>query len=96
VGSNQSEGKKIVLWGSGSKGVAFLTTLGIRDEVEFVVDINPRKHGTFMAGTGQEIVSPEFLQEYEPDIVVIMNPAYKGEISSALDGLGLVPQVVAV
>ena len=96
VRSNQREGRKIVLWGSGSKGVAFLTTLGIRDEVEYVVDINPRKHGTFMAGTGQEIVSPEFLQEYEPDIVVIMNPAYKGEIRSALDGLGLAPQVVAV
>ena len=29
-----------------------------------------------MAGTGQEIVAPEFLDEYRPDLVVAMNPIY--------------------
>ena len=54
------------IWGAGSKGVAFLTTLELRDEIELVVDINPHKHGKFMAGTGQEIVAPERLTSTGP------------------------------
>ena len=49
------------MWGSGSKGVAFLTALNMHTpdcEIEYVVDINPFREGEYMAGTGQEIVSP--------------------------------------
>jgi SAM-dependent methyltransferase len=91
----KAEGKKVVVWGSGSKGVAYLTTLGIRDEVEVVVDINPYKHGKFMPGTGQEIVSPEFLREYRPDHVVVMNPIYVDEIRESLLAMGLSPSISA-
>src|SRR5690606_17522976 len=35
-------GKKTVLWGGGSKGVAFLTTLDVREGIEYAVDVNPR------------------------------------------------------
>ncbi len=62
----KSNNQKVVLWGGGSKGVAFLTTLNITDQIKYAVDINPYKHGTFLAGTGQEIVSPEFLKDYNP------------------------------
>ena len=89
-------GRKTVLWGSGSKAVAFLTTLGVTDEIEYVVDINPNKHGTFMAGTGHEIVGPSFLKIYEPDVVIIMNPVYTEEISSQLAELGLSPEIKTV
>ncbi|MEM8535890.1 MAG: methyltransferase domain-containing protein, partial [Chloroflexota bacterium] len=81
--------KRVVLWGSGSKAVAFLTTLGITDEVAYGVDINPHKHGTYLAGTGHEIVGPEFLREYQPDIVIAMNPIYREEIQRDLDRLGV-------
>lgn len=53
-------GKKIVLWGSGSKAVSFLTTLGVGDAIEYVVDINPHRHGYYLPTTGQQIVAPEF------------------------------------
>ena len=92
----QTEGRKVVLWGSGSKGVAFLTTLDVADEVKYVVDINPNKHGTFMAGTGHEIVGPEFLQAYRPDVVIIMNPIYEPEISAQLADMGLTVEVMTV
>jgi hypothetical protein len=88
----KAEGKKVVLWGGGSKGVAFLTTLGLTlDDVEVAVDINPIKTGTFMAGTGQEIVAPSFLAGYRPDVVVIMNPVYRQEITADLTAMGLSP-----
>lgn len=92
----KADGKRVVLWGSGSKGVAFLTTLGIRDEIEYTVDINPNKHGTYMAGTGQEIASPAFMQTYQPDAVIVMNPVYRDEIQRTLAGMGLHPEVMTV
>ncbi|UCG57949.1 MAG: methyltransferase domain-containing protein [Phycisphaerales bacterium] len=82
-------GQRTVLWGSGSKAVAFLTTLGITDEIEYVVDINPYKRGRFTLGAGQEIVSPEFLTRYRPDKVIVMNPIYCDEIGRNLDQLGV-------
>lgn len=85
-----NNGKNVVLWGAGSKGVAFLTALGITYEtMPYAVDINPHKHGTFLAGTGQEIVSPRFLTMYRPDAVIVMNPIYEDEIRKELAELGV-------
>ena len=89
-------GNRIVLWGSGSKGVAFLTTLQIHDEIARVVDINPHKHGKFMPGTGQEIVAPESLADDPPTHVIIMNAIYEGEIRQSLNRLGLAPVLLPV
>lgn len=90
------DGRRVVLWGGGSKAVAFLTTLALAGEVEYIVDINPLKHGTFLAGTGQEIVSPDFLRQYRPDVVVVMNPIYCDEIRADLNGMGLEPKILPV
>ena len=87
---------KVIIWGGGSKGVAFLTTLQIYEEIQFVVDINPYKHGTYIAGTGQEIVAPEFLKEYKPDVVIVMNPIYCDEIRRDLRTLNQTPELIAV
>lgn len=93
----QADGRHIVLWGGGSKGVAFLTTLNLTlEDIRYVVDINPNKTGTFMAGTGQEIVAPAFLKNYRPDVVIIMNPIYKEEIENDLANLGLSPEILTV
>ncbi len=90
-------GQKVVLWGGGSKGVAFLTTLGVTtDIITYVVDINPHKAGTYMAGTGQEIVSPDFLKSYKPDVVIAMNPIYREEIRRDLNLMGLSPELQSV
>jgi len=82
-------GRKTVIWGSGSKGVAFLTTLGTGAEVAGAVDINPYRKGTFMAGTGHEIVEPGRLVELRPGAVVLMNPVYTGEVEDELKRLGV-------
>lgn len=89
-------GKRIVLWGSGSKGVAMLTTLGITDQIQYVVDINPYRHDKYMPGTGQQIVAPEFLQTYRPELVIAMNPVYCREITSTLERLGIDARCIAV
>ncbi len=91
-----SMGKKIIIWGGGSKGVAFLTTLGIVDEIKYVVDINPKKKDTYMAGTGQRIVLPEYLKEYRPDVVIVMNSIYRTDIEKDLSMMGLNPDIINV
>lgn len=81
------EGERVVVWGSGSKGVTFLNVL--HPDVEYIVDLNPRKQGMFVPGTGQQIVAPEFLRNYKPDTVIIMNPIYRNEIGENLRQMGL-------
>jgi SAM-dependent methyltransferase len=92
----KAEGKRVAIWGSGSKGVAFLTSLQDPDAVSWVVDINPYRHGMFMAGTGHEVVAPEFLRTARPDVVVVMNPIYTREIGEQLQTLGVHSELVGV
>lgn len=87
--------RKTVIWGAGSKGVSYLTTLADERAIEFAVDINPFKHGMYMAGTGQRIVGPEFLAEYQPDLVVAMNDIYLDEIRAELDRVGVAADLTA-
>jgi hypothetical protein len=89
-------GHRVALWGGGSKAVAFLTTLGIEEEIPYAVDINPKKHGTYLAGTGQEVVAPAFLKEYQPDTVIVMNPVYREEIWQDLKRMGLEPELINI
>ncbi len=85
--------KKAVVWGGGSKGVTFLNVLE-PSAVKYLLDINPRKHGKHVAGTGQQIVPPSFLIEHQPDVVIIMNRVYEGEIQQTLTDLAISPQII--
>lgn len=90
----QRSGKKVVVWGAGSKGITYLNTLGSAGEVAYAVDINPRKEGMYITGAGQPIRSPSFLQEDVPDVVLVMNPVYLAEIEQTLNSLGVNAEVV--
>ena len=59
----------------------------IGDEIEYAVDINPGKQGSYLAGSGQEIVAPAFLADYRPDVVIVMNRIYEKEIAEQLAAL---------
>ena len=85
-----TQNEKTVLWGAGAKAVAFLNYLDIpANQIEFVVDINPKKHGTYLPGTGQRIVPAESLLEYKPDSILVMNPQYLSEIHSMMKEIGV-------
>jgi SAM-dependent methyltransferase len=84
-------GQRTALWGGGSKAVAFLTTLGATATVAYAVDVNPRRHGTFIAGTAQKIVAPAHLAAKPPDALIVMSPIYLAEIQAELDRRHLRP-----
>lgn len=89
-------GQRAVSWGAGSKGVTFLNLLNIQDSIQYVVDLNPRKQGMYVAGTGQKIVPPEFLRDYQPDVIFVMNHIYENEIRQLTADLGLNPELLCV
>lgn len=87
--------RRVVVWGSGSKGVAFLTVVGdYARTIEYVVDINPNRWDNYMAGAGQKIVGPEYLKSYRPDVVIVMNPIYREEICAELHRQSLEVEVI--
>ena len=89
-------GKRIVVWGAGSKGVTFLNTIEHGERIRYVVDVNPHKQGRYVAGTGQEVVSPEETARLHPDTILVMNPIYKGEILAKVSDLGLDAEIMVV
>ncbi len=88
------EKKRVVVWGVGSKGVTFLNTLKIQDKNKYVVDINPYKQGKYVPGTGQMIMPPESLRKIQPDIIIVMNPAYTDEVQHIIKSMNVTAQVI--
>ena len=95
VRSRMAEGP-VVLWGSGSKAVAFMHATATGEHIEHVVDVNPYRQGRFVACTGQQILSPEQLPPVSPRSVIVMNRVYVPEISALLEKLGVVTEVLAL
>jgi SAM-dependent methyltransferase len=88
---------RTALWGAGAKGVTFLNAMR-EHEIAVVVDVNPRKAGSFVPGTGHRILSPEELVSTEMPVetVVGANGIYLAEVRAELERLGLHPEVVAL
>ncbi len=90
----EARSEKFVVWGAGSKGVTFLNICDRMGRIRFVTDVNARKHGKYIPGSGQEIVPPDFLREYQPDSIIVMNPIYEAEVRDAVGVLGLQPRIL--
>lgn len=88
--------QRVAVWGAGSKGVSFLNFLrneGI--DVSAVIDVNPRKQGRFVPGTGHRVDGPEVLKQ-GIDTILLMNPLYVDEVEKIARGIGVTAPVVAV
>ena len=93
----EEDKKNVVVWGAGSKGATFLNVLlPARSLVKYVVDVNPRKQGKYVSGSGQKIVSPDSIREYQPDVICVMNPIYSNEIQKMINGMNLRANLVSV
>jgi SAM-dependent methyltransferase len=86
----------VVIWGSSSKGVAFLHALERPEAVRAAVDVNPNRHSKYMLGTGQPIVAPQELIRLRPRTVIAMNSIYRDEIAENLEALGVSTELLAL
>ncbi|HTX04833.1 MAG TPA: class I SAM-dependent methyltransferase [Steroidobacteraceae bacterium] len=96
----RASGRRLAIWGSGSKCVSLISSLGLARDRDAgtlaVVDINPHKHGKFLAGSGFEIVSPDALRPLQPEIVLVMNAIYTDEIRRDLASRSLHPELIGL
>lgn len=91
-----SSPESAVLWGAGAKGVMFLNAVS-PGAVGVAVDVNPRKWGSRVPGTAQEVVAPrDLLHRVPPAQVIVSNARYEGEVREALAGLGLDARVASL
>ncbi len=93
--SGFTERGPVVLWGSGSKGMTWLNLVASDRDVT-VVDINPRKTGWGVPGTGHRIDAPDVLSGTRPAVVLLANPAYRDEVSSQLGALGVEADIASL
>jgi SAM-dependent methyltransferase len=97
---HRDRGHRLAIWGSGSKCVSLVSSLALSSrlgtELVAVVDINPHKHGKFLAGSGLEIVSPDALRSLRPEVVLVMNSIYSDEIRHDLAARSLHPELIAL
>lgn len=86
-----------LVWGAGAKGVTFLNALALGlDLVPAVVDMNPKKQGRYVPGTGQPIVSPAALSRYQVASILVMNPMYLDEIRTMVGTVAPSADVLAI
>ena len=86
----------VVLWGAGSKGVTFLNVADPQRRIASVFDVNPRKHGRHVPGSGQRILSPAAVAAVDAETVLVMNPLYADEVAQLIRGAGSTAGVVLV
>ncbi|MBK8505594.1 MAG: methyltransferase domain-containing protein [Saprospiraceae bacterium] len=89
----QSQKLKIIAWGSGARAVTFFNLFDLKEMVPFIVDINKNRQNKFLPGSGQEIVAPDFISAYKPDLVIITNPTYADEIQEQIGSYLLTPEI---
>jgi methyltransferase family protein/C-methyltransferase-like protein len=82
---------KTIAWGAGARAVTFFNLFDIKKEVPYIIDINDKRHDKYLPGSGQKIVGPKFILDFNPNLVIITNPTYAKEIKADIFKLGLNP-----
>ena len=84
VQDRKAAGRKVAIWGGGSKCVSFITSNGLDQEIDAVIDINPFKQGKYLPKSAHLVSAPSVLADNPPDTVIAMNPIYMDEIAAEL------------
>jgi SAM-dependent methyltransferase len=87
----------VVVWGAGAKGATFVQMFDAdASRIAAVVDLNPGKQDRHVGGSGHKVVSPEAAAAIAPATVLVMNPAYEGEIGDYVRGHGWRAEIIVV
>jgi SAM-dependent methyltransferase len=80
---------RVVAWCAGARAIAFLALAEAGDEVAAVVDVSPARQGRYVPGSARPVVDPTAVRELAPQVILVTNQAYTGEIRDSLAEMGL-------
>lgn len=85
----------VAIWGAAAKGVTLANLVDPdRTLVACVVDLNPKKQGRYLPGTGHPIVAPSQLRDHGVRTALLTNPNYFDENARLLREASLEVQLV--
>ncbi len=92
-----ASGRRLAIWGGTGKGAAFINYYGA-DAKRFplVVDSDRDKVGTFVPGTGQEIVFRDVLLEQPADVIIIPTQWRAKDIVTEMTRAGIRAQTLLI
>ena len=90
------EGKRVALWGGGSKGVMFMNMLGKEAGVYAAIDINSKKQGSFLPLSALPVISIGDAKKAKVDVAIVMNPNYTKEINELCVQAEFFPTLISI
>lgn len=92
-----ASGAKVVIWGGTGKAAAFIHQFGVDAErFPLIVDSDQDKAGTFVPGTGQEILFRDVLKTIAVDVVIIPTQWRAKDIAAEMKREGIHPGKVLI
>jgi hypothetical protein len=90
-------GTQLAIWGGTGKGAAFMCRHGVdRQRFPIVVDSDQDKVGTFVPGTGQEILFRDYLFKHRVDAIIIPAQWRAADIVAEMASLGIKVDLVLI
>ncbi len=92
LGQMRQQQDRVVVWQATPRSVSFLNILPSRRVIQYVIDAQYAEQ--FVPRAGQMVKSIEFLQSYQPDVVIVMDERSREDFGRILPTLPKTPTIM--